>query len=182
MEWCGPKIVPIHTVDTRDRETWTATKEPDRVAHFVATLQAGGKLQPMVLVETPDGVHHIPDGHHRFLAYEQVGQDPVAYVGYVPTFQPGDPWYDMHAQQVSGASRLEDADLMAGLSDEERAWVEKDPSNPERPDNPPSFIEDESTWEKAKEAVMPYWDRYSAPYGAVMVVYKNMGGTTKSKS
>jgi len=45
--------------------------------------------------------------------------------------------------------------------------------------NPPSWIGDEATWEKAKEAVKPRWDSYSEPYAVVTSVYENMGGSFK---
>jgi len=57
-------------------------------------------------------------------------------------------------------------------------WV-KASQDFDRPDNPPASIADEATWERAKQAVEPYWDRYSEPYAVVMHVYKNMGGAFK---
>jgi hypothetical protein len=46
-----------------------------------------------------------------------------------------------------------------------------------RADNPPSWVDDEATWEKAKEAVGKDWDKYDDPYAVVVSVYKNMGGS-----
>lgn len=44
--------------------------------------------------------------------------------------------------------------------------------------NPPAWVEDESTWEKAKEAVDPEGEgaKYDEPYAVVAHVYKRMGG------
>lgn len=48
-----------------------------------------------------------------------------------------------------------------------------------RSDNPPSFIDDEDTWAKAKEAVAKDWDKYDDPYAVVVSVYEKMGGGIK---
>lgn len=42
--------------------------------------------------------------------------------------------------------------------------------------NPATWIADEDIWEKAKDAVKPYWDRYDEPYAVVTHTYKAMGG------
>jgi hypothetical protein len=42
--------------------------------------------------------------------------------------------------------------------------------------NPPQWVLDEETWEKASDAVEPYWDEYDEPYAVVTHVYKAMGG------
>lgn len=47
-----------------------------------------------------------------------------------------------------------------------------------RPDNPPSWVMDETTWTRAKEQVRPYWDAYSEPWAVVAHVYRQMGGAT----
>jgi len=192
MGWRGPKVVPFDEIDMSGRAKWTATAEPDRVAHFVRTVQGGGELKPSVFVQTPDGVHHVADGHHRVLADEQLGRDPIGFVLDVPTKE--GPWMDMHNAQKGGLSRIEsssggsvpppppapqvDEDALPPLAPHEQAWVDKDPKNADRDDNPPSFIDDEDTWERAKEAVMPHWDEYDEPYAVVMHVYKLMGGGT----
>lgn len=51
--------------------------------------------------------------------------------------------------------------------------------DPERDGNPPSWIADEATWEKAKKAVEPRWAEYDEPYAVVAHVYESMGGKTK---
>jgi hypothetical protein len=42
--------------------------------------------------------------------------------------------------------------------------------------NPPSWVEDEDIWEKAKDAVEDKWDEYDEPYAVVAHVYQQMGG------
>lgn len=51
--------------------------------------------------------------------------------------------------------------------------------DPERDGNPPAWIEDEATWERAKKAVEPKWSEYDEPYAVVAHVYRSMGGTVK---
>jgi hypothetical protein len=43
--------------------------------------------------------------------------------------------------------------------------------------NPPAWVGDEATWERAKEAVEKHWENYDEPYAVVAHVYFNMGGT-----
>jgi hypothetical protein len=45
--------------------------------------------------------------------------------------------------------------------------------------NPAAWIADEDTWERAKQAVKPSWDKYDEPYSVVVHVYKAMGGKVK---
>jgi hypothetical protein len=47
-----------------------------------------------------------------------------------------------------------------------------------RPDNPPEWVADEATWNRAKSQVRPYWAAYREPWAAVAKVYQQMGGAT----
>lgn len=53
-------------------------------------------------------------------------------------------------------------------------------ASPESPEgmkpNPPVWVTSEATWNRAKEAVRKYWDRYSEPWAVVAHVYNNMMG------
>lgn len=51
--------------------------------------------------------------------------------------------------------------------------------DPERDGNPPAWVEDEATWERAKKAVEPKWSEYDEPYAVVAHTYRSMGGTVK---
>lgn len=55
--------------------------------------------------------------------------------------------------------------------------------DPEEDGNPPQWVEDEDTWEKAKEAVDPEGEDadYDEPWAVVAHVYQRMGGKVKSK-
>lgn len=54
-------------------------------------------------------------------------------------------------------------------------WTRKTRAKVRR-DNPPSWVHDEPTWERAKAEVRPYWHNYSDPWAVVAHVYRNMGG------
>ena len=97
VPWRGPELVPLDSIDQTNKGNWVASHEPEKVAGFVDSLERDGELRPVVLYETPDGMTHIADGHHRVLAYEQAGQDVLAFVAEVPTDD--GPWADMHSQQ-----------------------------------------------------------------------------------
>ncbi len=45
-----------------------------------------------------------------------------------------------------------------------------------RTDNPPSWVADERTWDRAKANVRPYWHTYRDPWAVVAHVYEQMGG------
>lgn len=42
--------------------------------------------------------------------------------------------------------------------------------------NPPAWVTNEAAWDRAKEAVRPYWGNYSEPWAVVAHVYNNMTG------
>lgn len=42
--------------------------------------------------------------------------------------------------------------------------------------NPPSWVADEETWDRAKQQVAPYWEEYDDPWAVVTTVYEQMGG------
>jgi len=48
---------------------------------------------------------------------------------------------------------------------------------PEVEGNPPAWVGDESSWERAKEIVQEKWEQYDEPWAVVAHVYFNMGGT-----
>lgn len=45
----------------------------------------------------------------------------------------------------------------------------------------PSWVGDPSIWLKAKSRIKKYWKKYDEPYGAVVNVYRMMGGKKKKK-
>jgi hypothetical protein len=109
VAWEGPLLVPFSQVNDSDRDSWRASHEPDRVAHFADKIDhrvKGGKTplkKPAVLVSPPgkDVQDLIVDGHHRFLGSEQSGEaDGIwAWVGHVA--QHDGPWMELHDLQFS---------------------------------------------------------------------------------
>jgi hypothetical protein len=63
------------------------------------------------------------------------------------------------------------------LTDEQKALLAALGTELEAPGNPPAWATDDATWERAKEAVEPYWGNYSEPYAVTTHVYRAMGGT-----
>jgi hypothetical protein len=102
--WSGPVMVPLAQIDMAGRDSWSASKEPDRVARFADRLKTRPeKVNPVVLIRKPSGGKlMVADGHHRTLAAEQAGQDVPAYVGRV-TDDVG-PWDELHTHQFGRLS------------------------------------------------------------------------------
>lgn len=53
--------------------------------------------------------------------------------------------------------------------------------DPERDGNPPAWVADEATWERAKEAVDPEGEGadYDEPWAVTSYVYRKLGGALK---
>lgn len=99
--WRGPIKVPMSQIDFRGREKWAATKEG--FDSHVDRIKAG-KRKPILLIDTPDNPkYECMDGHHRLLAYEELGESAVAYVATVEHHE--GPWDTMHQKQHSGPSK-----------------------------------------------------------------------------
>lgn len=110
VDWDGPVDVPVSEIDTSNRSNWIASYEPEKVARFIDAIESGDPNKPIVLYRTPDGAIHIADGHHRFLAAEQMGTPAVSsYVAQVESVD--GPWRDMHEQQNSGPSIKDDLEI-----------------------------------------------------------------------
>jgi predicted RNA-binding Zn-ribbon protein involved in translation (DUF1610 family) len=45
--------------------------------------------------------------------------------------------------------------------------------------NPPKWVKNPAIWEKAKEAVEPYRDKYDEPYAVISWLYQRLGGKIK---
>lgn len=105
--WEGPVRVPADQIDMADRDQWTASGEPSKVAALVRKLRGkhakGKTLKPVILVRA-DGsdTDIIADGHHRVLAYLQAAQPVYAYVGRVKAAT--GPWTAMGAAQRKEAA------------------------------------------------------------------------------
>jgi hypothetical protein len=69
---------------------------------------------------------------------------------------------------------------LKGLSDADREYVKKQgKSHVMRPHNPPNFVDDEPSWERAKKIVKDSgkWEDYDEPWAVVSHVYQNIAGS-----
>lgn len=98
-QWRGPCRLNADMIDFSNRGSWAAHHESDRIQHFVDRIQSGDAPHPVILVDTP-GEHDlmVVDGHHRALAYRQLGKPIPAYVGRVDAAI--GPWDETHLYQV----------------------------------------------------------------------------------
>lgn len=94
------ELVPLHDVDFDGEASWAAHHQRDRVQEFTDKLESGKRLKPAILVRVP-GKHRlrIVDGHHRALAYRQLGKPIDAFVGAVPDGD--DRWITTHTAQLN---------------------------------------------------------------------------------
>lgn len=108
-KWSGPVVVPLGEIDFSTQEIWSASKDPDHVQDFVQQIDDDGFVKPIILVNEPNNEKLIiADGHHRALAYQTLGRDPVAYIAEVGAVGdkglPGG-WQAMHDEQ-GGSDQL----------------------------------------------------------------------------
>ncbi len=130
--WEGPQMVPLAQIDTSGRSTWRASHEGDKVDMFADKIRhkqgKGKQIKPVVLVRTPGASKNIIiDGHHRFLAYEQLNGPVWAYIGHVS--HTTGPWDSLHDFQFSNPDDLgekspADADAGAKADDTAKAATE----------------------------------------------------------
>jgi 8-oxo-dGTP pyrophosphatase MutT (NUDIX family) len=89
-KWAGPKNVPVSAIEFQPSR-WQAGHEPAKVERFRKKIErrqdAGKPVKPVILADRPDtkrGTHlYIVDGHHRALAFRELGGPVLAYVGIV---------------------------------------------------------------------------------------------------
>lgn len=104
--WKGPVEVPLTSIDTQHRATWKASHEPDKVKIHQELIQEGVS-KPIILIHIPNQDKLIiVDAHHRFLAYEALHRNPIAYVGVVPA-DLVEAALTAHSHQYKGGSKLD---------------------------------------------------------------------------
>jgi hypothetical protein len=104
-DWIGPYHVDLDEIDTSNRANWTASQEPKKVKMHQDLIEQG-KSKPIILAQLPHNDKLvILDAHHRYLAYEALGQEPLAYIVDV---RPADveQALTMHSHQWTGGSKL----------------------------------------------------------------------------
>lgn len=104
--WEGPEKVDLDEIDFSGRKRWQASK--DDLSGYIDDIKKG-KKKPILLVVVPGREKYvIVDGHHRALAYRELGKPAVAYCAHVDHHEgPWDtmrPWDTMHSQQRDGGS------------------------------------------------------------------------------
>jgi SPP1 gp7 family putative phage head morphogenesis protein len=118
--WSGPHLVPWAEVDHDDMDKWAASHQRGKVDEFKRKIEAGEHVNPAVLVVDPDGDYIDVDGHHRALAYHELGKLIPAWIGDI---EPQDR-HDMeetHLDQVhEGADPKNKAIATKGWAD---AWL-----------------------------------------------------------
>ena len=120
LTWKGPLPVPLDRVDWDHLTAWAASHQDARVAHFRAGIEAGKLPRPVVMVQVPGSpLLKVIDGHHRSLAYRELGEPVPAYVGLMNTDSPTAAAWRTHLYQVhSGNDPLNKA-----LGDEDPSRV-----------------------------------------------------------
>lgn len=100
IPWKGPMEVPLSSIDFSNKDNWAASSDLDHVDEFVDKISNEGFSKPIILVNAPSNNNKmiVVDGHHRALAYQQINQPALAYVGEVG--RNNGPWDKLHAKQV----------------------------------------------------------------------------------
>ena len=99
--WLKANNVPLEIIRMARRP---GGRNMAKVEAIASAIKADKKMEPVVLVETSDGLE-IADGYHRTLAYQRAGRKKIrAYVG-VGAKEHG-PWEeDMHREKLNKAVR-----------------------------------------------------------------------------
>lgn len=126
--WKGPYLVSWDLIDHDDMDSWAASREPEHVKRFERKIEAGDRVNPVVLVldeggkETDSDFIDV-DGHHRALAYHNLGRPVLAWCGILGSPSDRQAMEQTHLDQVhEGASLLNKSampDLMKSWHD---AW------------------------------------------------------------
>ena len=96
--WEAPHSVPSDKVDYSNSDSWRASKESEIVKKFEKKIK-NGKIKPVVLLKTPKNNKYIViDGHHRSLAYRNLGWPLISWVGKVN--KENGPWDNFHNKQI----------------------------------------------------------------------------------
>ena len=94
--WKGPVRVPLDHIEPNMK--YLDKSIPAHVQDFVKELKKGEQPKPLLLVKIPDNDKlQLIDGHHRYLAYKELGQAPTAFIGTVESNHGA--WENMHDHQ-----------------------------------------------------------------------------------
>ena len=100
LDWAGPVELPLDLIDWGSEDSWAASHQKDRVAHFARDLKAGKKVEPAVAVVRPGHDRaRLIDGHHRSSAAKQLGIPSRCYVGFLKGKGTQQAAYETHSYQ-----------------------------------------------------------------------------------
>lgn len=103
QRWTGPVDLSPALINLSDESKWAAAHESDKVHKFMERIQAGDLPKPSVAVLEPsDHKVNLVDGHHRALAYLNLGLPPRMYIG--RTHSSNGPWAETHSSQIHHGS------------------------------------------------------------------------------
>lgn len=107
-DWSGPVTLPCDHFEPDMK--WLDLASPQHVADFIEKIQSGKKLKPVIAVKTPESKKpKLIDGHHRYLADEQMHEPVRAYIATVDTEH--GPWETMHDYQLGSQPHNRFGDL-----------------------------------------------------------------------
>lgn len=100
--WIGPVEISLDLIDFDDCDDWAASKDTEQVEGFVKILKKGKRLKPGIAIRQMEGDHRVKivDGHHRLLAYKELGLPFPCYLGYI--LEEDDRWENTHSFQYKG--------------------------------------------------------------------------------
>ena len=86
-EWSGPSTVRLSQIAFSNRENWQASHDPAHVDTMRQKILKG-QQKPIILGKVAGAKKLIVlDGHHRSLAYKEIGKSAKAYVVSIPPDQ-----------------------------------------------------------------------------------------------
>lgn len=98
-KWTLSKQVPLSKIKMARRPG--GAREKDKVKGIAQAVKDGKSMEPVVLVELPDGTMKIADGFHRTLGFKHAEKKTIkAYVGKVE--EDKGPWdKEMHEKKLN---------------------------------------------------------------------------------
>ena len=125
--WSGPLKVPTAQIDSANRASWRASHEP--IEPYAKRIEKNGDdAKPIILVKTPSGKIIIVDGHHRFLAFEQLGLPAIGYLAEVHVEK--GPWDELHSSQKKGGDPDGSSSFLPSIDKSDAARDDFDPEQP----------------------------------------------------
>lgn len=104
VSWAPLAQVPVSKIDFANEKQWNAYAHKAKIQKFVQKIHRGDR-KPVILARVKDNAKLVVlDGHHRSLAYKQMGGAITAYVVTITDPKAEECALEMHASQRSGNS------------------------------------------------------------------------------